>query len=322
MNRTLVAFVSAALVACTQGTPDLGQSEAEVRRAPTLHARGGGFTSVVGRGRHLWFGDRFGWVGFVEVHQHVHLTGGFVGHRIHGIDVRDDEGNSGTGRNLVFLTTGGEQVIRISRALAWWDSAQALRGPLKQVTRTASGLAFSDGAGTANVLIEWQVRPIECGCRDIVLDESGRDPNFHFYGSDLNVIYPSEDSCNEALNKPGGTAGALEHARRGPKAFCETNYDCVDEECQSKDVLYRADRPPFCRCIQKGEDGWLIECEIHFVDCCCDPPEIDAGTDGGSDGGRDGGGGSDGGDGGSGGSDAGSSEGHGGTSLGARSGGS
>src|SRR5215813_7125700 len=154
MNRTLVAFVSAALVACTQGTPDLGQSEAEVRRAPTLHARGGGFTSVVGRGRHLWFGDRFGWVGFVEVPQRVHLHGGFVGHRIHGIDVRDDEGNSGTGRNLVFLTTGGEHVVRISRALAWWDSAQALRGPLKKVTRTASGLAFSDGAGTANVLIE------------------------------------------------------------------------------------------------------------------------------------------------------------------------
>jgi len=66
----------------------------------------------------------------------------------------------------------------------------------------------------------------------------------------------------------------------------------------------------------------LIECQIYFVDCCCDPdPEVDAGTgDGGSGGGRDGGGGSDGGDGGSG--DAGSSEGDRGATLGARSGGS
>ena len=174
MNRMLLAVVSAALVACSQRTPDLGQVEEGVRRAPTLHARGGGFISVAGRGRHLWFGDRFGWVGFVEVHQRVHLTGGFVGDPIHGIDVRDDEGNSGTGRNLVFLTTRGEQVVRISRALAWWDPAQALRGPLMQVTSTAGGLAFSDGAGTANVLIDWEVRPIECGCRDIVLDQSGR----------------------------------------------------------------------------------------------------------------------------------------------------
>src|ERR1041385_1353813 len=117
MNRTLLAVVSTALVACTQGTPELGQNEEEGRRATTLHARGGGgFISVEARGRHLWFGDRFGWVGFVEVHPRVHLTGGFVGHPIHGIDVRDDEGNSSTGRNLVFLTSGGEHVVRISRA--------------------------------------------------------------------------------------------------------------------------------------------------------------------------------------------------------------
>jgi hypothetical protein len=317
MNRALFAVASAALVACSQGTPDVGQTEAEVRRAPTLHARGGGFISVAARGRHLWFGDRFGWVGFLEMHPRVHLTGGFVGHRIHGIDVRDDAGNSGTGRNLVFLTTGGEQVVRISGALAWWDSAQALRGPLVQVTSTAGGLAFSDRVGTANVLIDWEVRPIECGCRDIVLDQVDRGPDFHFYGSNPKAVYPSEDACNEALNEPGATAGALEHAREGPKSFCETAYECVDEECQSKDVLYRADRPPFCHCIQKGEDGWLIECEIHFVDCCCDPPETDAGTgDGGSDGGRDGGEVSDGG------SDAGSGGGDGGATSGARSGGS
>ena len=105
MNRTLLAVVSAALMACSQGTPDLGQIEAEVRRAPRS-TRAAAASSASPVGRHLWFGDRFGWVGFVEVHQRVHLTGGFVGHPIHGIDVRDDEGNAGTGRNLVFLTTG------------------------------------------------------------------------------------------------------------------------------------------------------------------------------------------------------------------------
>jgi len=321
MNRTLLPVVSAALVACSQGTPDLGQIEEEVRRASTLHARGGGFTSVAGRGRHLWFGDRFGWVGFVELPHRVHLTGGFVGKPIQGIDVRDDQGNSGTGRNLVFLTTRGEQVVRISRALAWWDRAQALGGPLVEVTSTAAGLAFSDRASTANVLIESRVRPIECGCRDIVLDQFGRDPNFHFYGSDPE-IYPSEFSCNEVLNEPGGTFEAFRHARDGAKSWCETAYECVDEECQSKDLLFQADRPPFCRCLEEGDGNWRIECEIHFVDCCCDPAEGDAGTDGGSDGGRDGGGGSDGGDGGSGGGDAGSSEADGGPTLGARSGGS
>jgi len=322
MKRTLLAVVSAALVACSERTPDLGQIEEGVRRASTLHARGGGFTSVAGRGRHLWFGDRFGWVGFVELPHRVHLTGGFVGKPIQGIDVRDDQGNSGTGRNLVFLTTRGEQVVRISRALAWWDRAQALRGPLIEVTTTAAGLAFSDRAGTANVLIDSEVRPIECGCRDIVLDQFGRDPNFHFYGSDRSVIYPSEFSCNEVLNEPNGTAGAFARARVGAQNFCEMTYDCVDEECQSKDLLFQADRPPFCRCLEEGDGNWRIECEIHFVDCCCDPAEGDAGTDGGSDGGRDGGGGSDGGDGGSGGGDAGSSEADGGPTLGARSGGS
>ena len=54
----------------------------------------------------------------MELPHRVHLTGDFVGKPIQGIDVRDDEGNSGTGRNLVFLTTRGEQVVRISRALA------------------------------------------------------------------------------------------------------------------------------------------------------------------------------------------------------------
>lgn len=320
MNRTLFVVASVALVACTQGTPDLGQDEEAVRRAQTLHARGGGFTSVAARGRHLWFGDRFGWVGFVELHPRVHLTGGFVGHPIHGIDVRDDEGNSGTGRNLVFLTTRGEQVVRISRALAWWDRAQALRGPLIQVTTTAAGLAFSDRAGTANVLIESRVRPIECGCRDIVLDQVDRGPDFHFYGSNPD-IYPSEFSCNEVLHEPGGTFEAFRHARDQARNWCEALYECVDEECQSKDLLFR--HPPFCRCIELGDtDNWTIDCEVRFVDCCCDPaPEGDAGTDGGSDGGRDGGGGGDGGDGGSGGGDAGS-RGDGGATLGARSGGS
>jgi hypothetical protein len=107
-----------------------------------------------------------------------------------------------------------------------------------------------------------------------------------------------------------------------PENFCELNYDCVDEECQFKHLLFQTDRPPFCHCVEEGEGDWLIECQIYFVDCCCDP---DRGRrrngDGGSDGGRDGGGGSDGGDGGSGG-DAGSSEGDGGATLGARSGGS
>ena len=324
MKRTLLAVVSAALVACSERTPDLGQIEEGVRRASTLHARGGGFTSVAGRGRHLWFGDRFGWVGFVELPHRVHLTGDFVGKPIQGIDVRDDEGNSGTGRNLVFLTTRGEQVVRISRALAWWDRAQALRGPLIEVTTTAAGLAFSDRAGTANVLIDSEVRPIECGCRDIVLDQFGRDPNFHFYGSDRSVIYPSEFSCNEVLNEPNGTAAAFARARDGAQSFCKDTYDCVDEECQFKHLLFQNDRPPFCHCVEEGEGDWLIECQIYFVECCCDPdPELDAGTgDGGSDGGRDGGGGSDGGDGGNGGGDAGSSGGDGGATLGARSGGS
>lgn len=195
-----------------------------------------------------------------------------------------------------------------------------------QVSSTAGGLAFSDRAGTANVLIDWEVRSIECGCRDIVADQFGRDPNFHFTGSDRSVIYPSEVYCNEVLNEePNATAAAFARARVGPQNFCELTYECVDEECQFKHLLFQTDRPPFCHCVEEGDDNWLIECQIYFVDCCCDPdPELDAGSgDGGSDGGRDGGGGSDGGDGGSdGGDDAGSSGGHGGPpTLGARSGG-
>src|SRR6185436_8200902 len=126
MSRTLLAVVSAALVACSERAPDLGQIEEEVRRASTLHARGGGFTSVAGRGRHLWFGDRFGWLGFVELPNRVHLTGGFVGKPIQGIDVRDDQGNSGTGRNLVFLTTRGEQGERAHRIAASTDRMRLL----------------------------------------------------------------------------------------------------------------------------------------------------------------------------------------------------
>ena len=107
------------------------------------------------------------------------------------------------------------------------------------------------------MLIDWEVRPIECGCRDIVLDQSGRDPNFHFIGSDRSVIYPSEFSCNEVLNEPNGTAAAFAQARKGPHNFCELTYDCVDEECQFKHLLFQNDRPPFCHCVEEGEGDWL-----------------------------------------------------------------
>ena len=62
---------------------------------------------------------------------------------------------------------------------------------------------------------------------------------------------------------------------RGPGAgaqnFCEDTYDCVDEECQFKHLLFKTTVSPFCHCVEDGEGDWLIERQIYFVECCCDP---------------------------------------------------
>ena len=102
-----------------------------------------------------------------------------------------------------------------------------------------------------------------------MLNQSGRNPNFHFYGSNRSVIYPSEFSCNEVLD-----SGPTERRRRlrGPvwarRTSARITYDCVDEECQFKHLLFQNDRPPFCHCVEEGEGDWFDRVPIYFVECC------------------------------------------------------